>query len=171
MSGDVVVREATSRDVDAIVELFNALITTTTFGYRDAPTTADEQAGWMRERSECGHPTLVADVAGDVIGYACWTSFRGGDQAWSGYRHTVEHSIHIDSRFHRRGIGRLMLNELVERAHASGIHVMVAGIDSTNEPSLQFHRAAGFVEVARMPEVGRKFGRWLDLVLMQRIIE
>jgi L-amino acid N-acyltransferase len=165
------VRNATDDDIGAIVALFNALIFTTTYGYRDRPTTVDEQRLWFRERTDAGYPTLVAEDDGRVVGYAQWAAFRGGADRWSGYRHTVEHSIHVDGTCHRRGIGRLLMDELLVRAEAAGVHVLVAGIDSSNEGSIAFHAALGFVEVARMPEVGRKFDRWLDLVLMQRIIE
>jgi phosphinothricin acetyltransferase len=164
------IRDATDADIDAIVRLFNALIATTTYGYRDRPTTAAEQRAWFAERTDLGFPTLVAEESGRVIAYALWSAFRGGTDRWSGYRHTVEHSIHVDGDHHRRGIGRLLLDELITRARSADVHVMVAGIDSSNEPSIAFHAAMGFVEVARMPEVGRKFDRWLDLVLMQRIV-
>ena len=167
----ICVRDATADDAGAIAVLFNALIFTTTYGYRDHPTTAAEQLLWSQERTEAGFPTLVAEDEGTVVGYAQWASFRGGHDRWSGYRHTVEHSIHVDGDRHRRGIGRLLLGELINRARTCGVHVLVAGIDSSNEGSIAFHTAMGFVEVARMPEVGRKFDRWLDLVLMQRVIE
>jgi phosphinothricin acetyltransferase len=163
-------RDATEADCTAIAEIFNALIFTTTYGYRDRPTTAAEQLDWWRERTAAGFPTFVATDDGNVVGYAQWTSFRGGSDRWSGYRHTVEHSIHVAGDYHRRGIGRLLMDELLARAQSAGVHVLVAGIDSSNEPSLAFHAALGFVEVARMPEVGRKFDRWLDLVLMQRVL-
>jgi len=165
----VTIRDATADDIDRIVELFNAYITTTTYGYRGLPTTSAEQRQWFAERTAAGFPTLVADD-GEVIGYAQWAAFRGGDQRWSGYRHTVEHSIHVDRRYHRRGVGRLLLDALIARARAANVHVLVAGIDSSNETSIAFHESFGFSEVARMPEVGRKFDRWLDLVLMQKIL-
>jgi phosphinothricin acetyltransferase len=166
----ICIRDATENDVAALADLFNALIHTTTYGYRDAPTTAEEQLVWLRERTAAGFATLVAEDDGEVIGCAHWAGFRGGNDRWSGYRHTVEHSIHVDGRHHRRGIGRVLMDALIERARAAGVHVLVAGIDSSNEPSIAFHAALGFVEVARMPEVGRKFDRWLELVLMQRIL-
>ena len=109
-------------------------------------------------------------MTGDVVGYCCWAGFRGGER-FTGYRHTVEHTIHVRHDARRRGAGRLLLTRLMDRARQEDVHVMVAGIDSTNGPSIAFHAALGFQEVARMPETGRKFDRWLDLVLMQRILE
>jgi len=72
---------------------------------------------------------------------------------------------------HRRGVGRALIEALLDRARADGVHAVIAGIDAENERSLRFHERLGFVEVARMPEVGRKFDRWLDLVLLQRLLD
>jgi phosphinothricin acetyltransferase len=90
---------------------------------------------------------------------------------WPGYRFTVEHTVHVREDHWGSGAGRALMEELVERARAAGKHVMVGALDGANEASLRFHARLGFVEVARMPEVGRKFGRWLDLVLVQRILD
>ena len=112
---------------------------------------------------------LVAELDGEVAGYTTWGSFRGGDR-FPGYRHTVELTIHVDGRWHRQGVGRALLTALIERARALDVHALVAGIDADNGASIDLHRAMGFVEVGRMPEVGRKHGRWLDLVLVQRMV-
>jgi L-amino acid N-acyltransferase len=167
---DVIIREASRADVPAITDLFNALIPTTTVTWREELSTTDEQLAWFEERQSHRCPTLIADDDGDVVGYCCWTSFRGGDR-FPGYRHTVEHSIHVRGDRHGRGIGRMLLDELARRAGEAGVHVMVAGIDADNVESIAFHQAVGFREVARLPETGYKFGRWLDLVLMQRIVD
>ena len=90
---------------------------------------------------------------------------------WPGYRHTVEHSIHVRQDCWGRGIGRALVDALVERARAQGKHVMIAGIDAENVGSIRFHERLGFFEVARLPEIGEKFGRRLDLVLMQRMLD
>lgn len=164
------VRDATAVDVPAIGELFNALIPTTTVAWRDLPADLDETLVWFDQRCRAGHPVLVAELDGDVVGYACWTSFRGGDR-FPGYRHTVELTIHVRGDLHGRGVGRALLTELIERARQQAAHVMVAGIDGANDASIAFHHVMGFTEVGRMPEVGRAADRWLDLVLMQRIIE
>src|SRR4029079_15022920 len=87
---------------------------------------------------------------------------------WPGYAPTVEHSIHVREDCWGRGIGRSLIDALVAHARAEGKHVMVAGIDSENVGSIRFHERCGFVEVARMPGIGFKFGRWLTLVLLQR---
>jgi phosphinothricin acetyltransferase len=113
---------------------------------------------------------LVADSGGDVLGYAAYGDFRDS-VARPGYRFVVEHSVHVARDHWGLGVGRALLEALIERACAAGIHVMVGAIDSSNVDSIAFHARLGFVETARMPEVGHKFGRWLDLVLMQRTLD
>lgn len=163
------IRPATVTDVPAITDLFNALIPTTTIGWRDRTASLDEMLEWFSRQKDADHPVLVADND-TVVGYTCWGEFRGGPR-FPGYRHTVEHTIHVDGDHHGQGIGRSLLTALIDLARQREIHVVVAGIDADNSTSIAFHHALGFTEVARMPEVGRKFDRWLDLVLMQMILQ
>ena len=107
---------------------------------------------------------LVAMKGRDVVGFASFGDFR----PFPGYRHTVENSVYVDERHHRAGIGRSLVTALIERATTLNKHAMIAGIDAANTGSIGLHASLGFIEVARMPEVGCKFGRWLDLVLMQK---
>jgi L-amino acid N-acyltransferase YncA len=165
----VLVRDATEVDVLATLDLFNALIPTTTVAWRDHCASTDEHAAWFAAQRDRGEPVLVAEDAGQVVGYCCWSTFRGGDR-FPGYRHTVELTIHVRDGHQGKGVGSMLLRALVGRARQHGVHVMVAAVDADNFGSIDFHRALGFTEVARMPETGRKFGRWLDLVLMQRIV-
>ena len=164
------VRDARAADLLAITRLFNALIPTTTIAWRDHLADADEMRNWFEEQQESASPVLVAEAAGAVVGYTTWAWFRGGPR-FPGYQHTRELTIHVDGEHQGAGIGRALIEALVERARSSGVHVLVAGVDAENTASIDFHRALGFREVARMPEVGRKFDRWLDLVLMQRTID
>lgn len=166
----VEVRPATEADLPAITHLFNVLIPTTATAWREHLADTDEMATWWAQQHDAGHPVLVATTAeGRVVGYATWSGFRGGPRL-PGYHLTVEHTIHVDADQHGRGVGRALLEALLAEAARGGIHVMVGAVDSENAGSLAFHRALGFVEVARMPEVGHKHGRWLDLVLVQRIV-
>ncbi|MEL7158817.1 MAG: N-acetyltransferase family protein [Actinomycetota bacterium] len=150
-------------------DLYNALIDSTTVAWTDEPQTLRQRRAWFRRQQRNDHPVLVAENATGVVGFAAYGSFRGSGK-WPGYRHTVEHTIHVDGESWGRGIGRSLLEELIARARRSDVHVMVGAVDGDNIDSIRFHERCGFVEVARMPEVGFKFGRWLDLVLMQRII-
>lgn len=163
------VRAATAADLPDIRRLFNTLIPTTTVAWRDHPADPGEMRVWFGDQQAAGHPVLVAEVDGVVTGYTCWSTFRGGER-FPGYRHTAELTIHVDSAHHGLGIGRALLSGLIDEGRRHGIHALVAGIDGDNTASVAFHRAMGFREVGRLPEVGRKFDRWLDLVLMQRIV-
>ena len=162
-------RDATEDDLPAIRDLYNALIETTTVGWRDDLSTLEEQAGALAARQARGYPTIVAVENGEVLGYTCCTTFRG--DLFPGYRHTAELSIHVRGDRQGQGIGHALIEELVDRARAIHLHVLVAAVDADNEPSIRFHESLGFTQVARMPEVGRKFDRWLTLVLLQRIID
>jgi L-amino acid N-acyltransferase len=138
----------------------------TTAIWNDLVVDAENRRAWIAARRGLGYPVLVADVDGSVAGYATFGDFR----AFDGYRFTVEHSIYVDQAFRRRGIARQLLTAIEGRARDLGKHVLIGGIAGDNAASLALHAEAGFVEVARMPEVGRKFDRWLDLVFMQKIL-
>ena len=166
----MIIRDATDGDMPAVCDLYNALITTTTVAWTETHQTLDQRLQWFEHQQARGHPVLVAELDGHVIGFAAYGDFRGSGK-WPGYRHTVEHTIHVGERAWGAGIGRALLEALVERARAAGMHVMVAAIDGDNVESIRFHERLAFTTVATMPEVGRKFDRWLDLVLMQRILD
>jgi L-amino acid N-acyltransferase len=165
----VIIRDAVSIDMAAVCGLYNALIPTSTVTWTETPQALDERSAWFDLQQQRGFPVLVADVGGDVVGFTSYGSFRG-DGRWPGYRFTVEHTIHVAESHWGTGVGRSLLTALIDRACSAGVHVMVGGIDAENVASLRFHERLGFVEVARMPQIGRKFDRWLDLVLVQRIL-
>jgi len=166
----MIVRDATATDVRAITDLVNATIPTTTAAWTDSLETYEQRASWFTDQSCVGNPVLVAEEGGEVIGFATYGEFRDSTK-WPGYRFTVEHSIHVREDRWGDGVGRALLEALLARAVANDKHVMVAAVDGANEASIRFHQRLGFVEVARMPEIGRKFERWLDLVLLQRILD
>lgn len=164
MSATITLREATEADAEGIAGIYNDAVAHTTAIWNDVVVDAANRVTWMRERQARGYPVLVAvDGAGSVLGYASFGDWR----AFDGYRHTVEHSVYVHPRQRGGGIGRELMQALIARARAQGKHVMVAGIEAGNLPSLRLHTQLGFVETARMPEVGMKFGRWLDLVFLQ----
>ena len=166
----VEVRDAVEADLPATLEIFNELIETTTIAWTERRQTLGERRAWFAEQQRRGFATLVAVEDGAVVGGASYGDFRD-TLRWPGYRYTAELTIHVRGDRRRSGIGRLLMHELFARARRAGLHVLVAGIDSANIDSVRFHERLGFVEVARMPEVGHKFGRRLDLVLMQRTVE
>ena len=166
----MIVRDAVAVDVPALADLYNAWIPTRTITWTEEPVTQGNRLAWLQRQAADGLPVLVADEAGDVLGFAAYEYFRG-EGKWPGYRLTMEQSIHVREDSWGRGVGRALIEALLERARSAGVHVMVAAIDGENVESLKFHERLGFVEVARMPQTGVKFGRWLDLVLMQRLLD
>ena len=165
----MIIRDAIEADMGALRDLYNALIPTTSVAWTEELQTLPERQEWFRAQHRNGHPVLVAELGGEVVGFAAYGSFRGSGK-WPGYRFTVEHTIHVGQQQWGSGVGRALLEALVDRARAAGVHVMVGAVDGANDGSIRFHERLGFVEVARMPEVGRKFDRWLELVLLQRIL-
>jgi len=170
MDATLLVRDVREADLGAIVDIYNALIPTHTITWTEELDTLEHRRMWFERQCVERFPVLVAEMADEVIGFATYEHFRG-EGKWPGYRATAELSIHVRESHWSRGAGRALIEALVERASAAGVHVLVAAIDSANEASLRFHTRLGFVEVGRMPQTGQKFGRWLDLVLVQRIID
>ncbi len=158
------VRLAGPTDIPAILAIYNDAVLNTTAIWNDSTADLANRTAWFEGREKQGYPVLVADDAGSVVGYGSFGDFR----AFDGYRFTVENSVYVAEGARRRGIASAILGDLVERAAALGKHIIVAGIAGENEVSIRLHRKHGFVESARMAEVGFKFGRWLDLVFMQR---
>jgi L-amino acid N-acyltransferase YncA len=161
-----IVRAAAETDLGAILAIHNDAILSTTAIWYEKEADLESRRVLLADRRARDYPFLVADDGGEIVGYASFGDFRPAD----GYRHTVEHSIYVRRDRYRRGIGRLLMPPLMDAARVLGKHVMVGGIEASNEASLRLHARLGFVEVARMPEVGTKFGRWLDLVLMQKML-
>jgi L-amino acid N-acyltransferase len=165
----VVVRAAMECDLVALLAIYNEVIATSTAVYALEPSTLDERRAWFTSRCGMGFPVQVAvDPDDDVLGFASFGEWRG---AWPGYRYTVEHSVHVRHDIRGQGVGRALVESLFPRALALGKHVMIGGIDAANDGSIRFHERLGFEHVAHFREVGRKFGRWLDLVFMQRFLD
>jgi phosphinothricin acetyltransferase len=164
----MLVRKALEGDLPSILDIYNEVISSSTAIYTDEPVTLDNRMAWFTQQQERGFPVLVAIASeGDVIGYSAFGDWRG---AWSGYRHTVEHSVHVRVDRRGAGVGRQLVESLFPHALALGKHVMIGGIDASNNASIRLHERLGFQQVAHFREVGRKFGRWLDLVFMQHIL-
>ncbi|MEZ5246212.1 MAG: N-acetyltransferase family protein [Acidimicrobiales bacterium] len=164
------VREARAADVGDITRILNALIETTTITWRTDPHPTGEREEWFERQSAAGLPVLVAVDDGVVVGFASYGPFRDNEK-WPGYRFTVEHSVHVDESAWGSGVGRRLMDELIVRAAAAGVHVMVGAVDAANAGSVRFHERVGFVEQGRLREVGWKHDRWLDLVFMVRRID
>jgi phosphinothricin acetyltransferase len=160
------IRDAVESDLPRILTIFNEAIRTSTAVWHLEETTLDARQAWLRERQGRGLPVLVAELEGSAQGFASYGDFR----PFAGYALTVEHSIYVDQALRGRGLGQGLLEALQDRAVAAGMHVMLAGIEASNVASAALHRKAGFEEAGRLRQVGRKFGRWLDLLFMQKIL-
>ncbi len=163
---DVVLRPATAFDLRAIMAIYNEVIATTTAVFREEPVDLTERRSWFAIKAERRFPVLVADREGDVLAFAT----IGGFRPWPCYNRTAEHSVHVRGDARRLGIGRRLISELESEAVELGFHVMVAGIDADNTASIDLHRKLGFFEAGTLRQVGRKFGRWLDLAFLQKIL-
>jgi len=161
-----VIRSVVPEDLPAILEIYNDAVLNTTAVWNTVPVDLANRRAWSDARLAQGYPVLVAEVHGSVAGYASFGDWR----AFDGYRHTVEHSIYVAAAWRGQGHGRALLGAILEAADGLGKHVVVGAIEAGNLASLSLHRDLGFVETARMPEVGRKFERWLDLVFVQKIL-
>jgi phosphinothricin acetyltransferase len=160
----LIVRDATLEDAGDVLAIYNYAAINTTAVWTDGPVDLASRRDWILARQEAGFPVLVAMKGSRVVGFASFGDFR----PWPGYRHTVENSVYVDERHHRAGIGRSLMIALIDRATLLNKHIMVAAIEASNSGSIALHASFGFVEVGRMPEVGCKFGRWLDMVFMQK---
>ncbi len=160
--------DATEGDLPAILDIYNEAVANTTAIWNKTLADLENRRDWMQSRQAQGYPVLVTrDPSGLATGYASFGDWRG----WEGYRFTVEHSIYVHKDHRGQGVAKRLLDELILRARAQGKHAMVAGIDGTNAASIRLHMRHGFEEVGRMREVGAKFGTWLDLVMMQLILD
>ncbi|ANF59523.1 GNAT family N-acetyltransferase [Halotalea alkalilenta] len=161
------IRDLEERDLTALTAIYNDAVAHTTAIWNERLVDIDERRGWHSQRLAQGFPVLAAVDAQDrLLGYATYGAWRPHD----GYRLTVEHSVYVDAAHRGAGIGRTLMLTLIERAEAQGMHVMVAGIDAANHGSIALHQRLGFVETGTLREVGTKFGRWLDLTLMQKVL-
>ncbi|TCL08899.1 phosphinothricin acetyltransferase [Shimia isoporae] len=159
----MIIRTARIGDAAGVAVIWNHEIRegVTTF------TTAEKtEMGLDADIADRGDAFLVAEEAGELLGFATFFQFRGGP----GYAHTMEYTIHLAPRARGKGAGRQLLSALEDRARAADVHILVAGISGENAAGVAFHERMGFEHVGRMPEVGRKFDRWMDLVLMQKVL-
>ena len=160
--------DATPADLPAILAIYNEAVEHTTAIWNETQVDLANRQAWLAERTAAGFPVLVAhDDAGSVLGYASYGTWRSIE----GFRQTVEHSVYVRSDQRGQGIGPLLMQALIARAQQAKLHVMVAAIESGNDASIRLHERLGFVTSGQMPQVGRKFGRWLDLTFMQLMLE
>nr|WP_304664726.1 GNAT family N-acetyltransferase [Stutzerimonas zhaodongensis] len=161
---NVLIRDALDADLEGILQIYNDAVQNSTAIWNDRVVDLDNRRAWLAERHEQGYPVLVAiDDQQKVAGYASFGPWRPHD----GFRHTVENSVYVSPDHRGSGIGRSLMQVLIERARQLEKHVMIAAIESENRASIHMHQQLGFMHAAQMRQVGCKFGRWLDLTMMQ----
>ena len=161
------IRDADLADIPGITPIYNDAVVNTTAIWNDTQVDDRNRQDWYAARRQSGYPVLVAVEDGKVLGYASFGDWR----AFDGYRHTVEHSVYVHRDHRGQGLGVALMEALIARARALGKHVMVAGIDASNTGSIALHEKLGFTQVGHLPQVGTKFGKWLDLAFLQLTLD
>ena len=159
------IRLAERDDLPFINEIYNYYVRHSTCTCQETPESMAAREAWF-ERHGPQHPVTVAVLDRQIVGWGALSPFH----ARSAYRFTVENSVYVDHRYHRRGIGDAILTDLVARARALGHRTIIAGIDASQEASIILHAKHGFATVGHLRDVGYKFERWLDVVYMQLIV-
>jgi len=165
LPGESVLR-CDEKHLHAIRNIFNEAILHTTALYEESPRSEAMIAAWFAEKQQAAIPVFGVEQQGILIGFATWGPFR----PYPAYSKTAEHSVYVAGEYQRRGFGRLLLETIICEATAHQLHLLVAGIDSTNEASIALHRHVGFTHAGTIREAGYKFKRWLDLEFWQRIL-
>jgi phosphinothricin acetyltransferase len=158
-------RLATLDDAEPIRQIYNLEVTTSTATFDLVPRSLEDQRAWQAERSGA-RAVVVAELDGEVCGFASLSAWRDRPA----YATTVEDSVYVHRSHQGKGVGRALLDELVRTATAHGFHACMARIVGGHEASIALHAGAGFEVVGTEREVGRKFGRWLDVVVMERLL-
>ncbi len=160
------IRAARNADLAAILAIWNPVIRDTLVTFNATEKSEADLAAMIGERVAAGYAFLVAEEGGTLAGFATYSQFRGG----IGYARTMEHTVILSPAAHGRGIGRALMAAVEDHARNGGAHSMFAGVSGANPEGRAFHAAIGYREVATLREVGWKFGRYLDLVLMQKLL-
>jgi phosphinothricin acetyltransferase len=161
-----VIRRATPSDATAIAAIWNPYIRDTAVTFNSAEKSAADVATLIRDRDAAGFATFVAETGAGPAGFASYSQFRGG----VGYARSMEHTILLSPAARGGGLGRALLQAVEDHARAGGAHGLFAGVSAENPEGRAFHARMGFAEVAVLREAGFKFGRYMDLVLMQKFL-
>ena len=162
------IRAAESADLTAILDIYNDAVLNLTATYDCEPQTLEARTTWHAEHQGEGYPVFVAeDEAGRVVGWSALSKFRPRP----GYRFTGEDSVYVAADRRGQGVGKLLLPPVIRAARKMGLRAIMAGIDAESQASRRLHARFGFEQVAYLKKVGYKFGRWLDVVYMELLLE
>lgn len=159
-------RLAAEADLPAINDIYNYYVPRSTCTYQLEPESIEDREAWFREHHPDQYPVIVAELDGDIIGWGSLSKFR----LRAAYAPTVEASIYIHHQFHRRGLGRLLLTDLIQRARRAGFHSLIGGASADQTASIALQESMGFRRVAHLVEVGLKFGQRLDVIYLQLML-
>jgi L-amino acid N-acyltransferase YncA len=164
---EIKIRPYQIEDTQAILEIINYNILHSTALYDYKIRTFEQQKNILEEKINKAFPVIVAEIEGELAGFGMYGEFRFREA----YKYTVEHSVYVSNDFQGKGIGKLLLEALIQLAKKQKLHTMIAVIDAENQSSVEFHEKFGFKTVGIIKESGYKFDRWLDSVFMQLILE
>ena len=164
---EIKLRSYKTEDTQDILVIINYNILNSTALYDYNIRSYDQQKEILEDKIKKGFPVIVAEYDEKVVGFGMYSEFRFREA----YKYTVEHSVYVDKEYHGKGIGKLLLQELIQLAKKQNLHTMIAVIDSENQSSVEFHEKYGFKTVGIIKESGFKFDRWLHSVFMQLILE
>jgi phosphinothricin acetyltransferase len=168
MSDPIIVDCTHERHADAILAIFNDAILTSTALYDYKARTAQNMVTWFEAKRAGRFPVIgVEDADGTLMGFGSYGTFR----AFPAYKYTVEHSVYVHRDHRGKGLGRVLMQALIDAARRNDLHAMIGGIDAANAGSIALHERLGFKHVGTLPQVGFKFGRWLDLAFYQLLLE
>ena len=159
------IRPARADDAEAMRAIYNVEVETSTVTFDLVPRSLADQRAWLAARSGA-HVALVADEGGEVIGFGSLSPYRDRPA----YSTSVEDSVYVHRDHQGRGVGRALLSGLLDTAQQSGFHAVFARIVGGHDASIALHAGLGFELVGTEREVGRKFGKWLDVVVMERLL-
>jgi L-amino acid N-acyltransferase YncA len=164
---EIKIRAYKTEDTQAILDIINYNILNSTALYDYNIRSFEQQKAILEEKITKEFPVIIAELGGIVVGFGMYSEFRFREA----YKFTVEHSVYVNNDFHGKGIGKILLQELIQLAKKQGLHTMIGVIDAENQSSVVFHEKFGFKTVGIIKESGFKFDRWLHSVFVQLILE
>lgn len=162
----VKIRTANENDLQAMLDIYNEIILNTTAVFQYDVHTIQQRKEWFAQKQKENFPVFIAEENNVVVGFSTFGQFRN----WQAYQYSVENSMYVKASERGKGIGKLLLQPLIDAAKQMNMHTIIASIVADNASSIALHKQFGFFEVAHFKEVGFKFNKWLDLVFMQLIL-